>query len=109
VTRAILAVVALPVILGVGVPAQAPPPKPSQSPSAGDIDRDLLDVTVPRLHRLYAERTYTVTQVIQWHLARIDQGAPTGLKMSVVHFPQRRACGRKAVAPDPNWGVAATA
>ena len=72
-TRAILAVVALPVILGVGVPAQAPPPKPSQSPSAGDIDRDLLDVTVPRLHRLYAERTYTVTQVIQWHLARIDR------------------------------------
>jgi len=38
-----------------------------------DIDRDLLDVTVPALHRLYAERAYTVTQVVQWHLHRIDR------------------------------------
>jgi Asp-tRNA(Asn)/Glu-tRNA(Gln) amidotransferase A subunit family amidase len=37
------------------------------------IDRDLLDVTVAQLHRLYAERKYTVTQVVQWHLDRIDR------------------------------------
>jgi Asp-tRNA(Asn)/Glu-tRNA(Gln) amidotransferase A subunit family amidase len=37
------------------------------------IDRDLLDVTVARLHRLYADRKYTVTQVVQWHLDRIDR------------------------------------
>ena len=37
------------------------------------IDRDLLDVTVPQLHRLYAEKKYTVTQVVQWHLDRIDR------------------------------------
>ena len=28
---------------------------------------------MPQLHRLYAARTYTVTQVVQWHLARIDR------------------------------------
>ena len=37
------------------------------------IDRDLLDVTVPTLQRLYAEKRYTVTQVVQWHLDRIDR------------------------------------
>jgi Asp-tRNA(Asn)/Glu-tRNA(Gln) amidotransferase A subunit family amidase len=37
------------------------------------IDRDLFDVTVAQLHRLYAACTYTVTQVVQWHLSRIDR------------------------------------
>ena len=36
-------------------------------------DGDLLDVTVPQLHRLYADKKYTVTQVVQWHLDRIDR------------------------------------
>ena len=37
------------------------------------IDRDLIDVTVPRLRQLYAARKYTVTQVVRWHLDRIDR------------------------------------
>jgi Asp-tRNA(Asn)/Glu-tRNA(Gln) amidotransferase A subunit family amidase len=41
------------------------------SPSA--IDRDLLDVSVARLQQLYAARTYTARQVVEWHLARIDR------------------------------------
>ena len=36
-------------------------------------DRDLLDVTVPALEQLYADKRYTVTQVVQWHLDRIDR------------------------------------
>jgi amidase len=35
------------------------------------MDRDLMDVTVERLHALYREHRYTVTQVVQWHLDRI--------------------------------------
>jgi Asp-tRNA(Asn)/Glu-tRNA(Gln) amidotransferase A subunit family amidase len=35
------------------------------------IDQDLLEVTVPRLQSFYAQHRYTVTQVVQWHLARI--------------------------------------
>lgn len=37
------------------------------------MDRDLLDITVPGLHRLYDEQRYTVTQVVQWHLDRVDR------------------------------------
>ena len=37
------------------------------------IDADLLDVTVPRLQELYAQKRYTVRQVVEWHLARIDR------------------------------------
>jgi amidase len=63
-------VVALASLLGVAVACRATPEAPS--PRAA-IDRDLLDVTVPQLHRLYAEKTYTVTKVVQWHLDRIDR------------------------------------
>jgi amidase len=63
-------VVALAGLLGVAVACRTTPEAPS--PRAA-IDRDLLDVTVPRLHRLYAEKTYTVTKVVQWHVDRIDR------------------------------------
>ena len=110
-TRAVLAVVALPLILGVSVPAQAPP----ESPSGAAIDRDLLDVTVPRLHRLYAERKYTVTQVIQWHLARIDRyNGVYGAIETVLRGPALGEAARQdaaaAAGGDPGargalWGV----
>ncbi len=35
------------------------------------MDRDLMEVTVDRLHELYWQHRYTVTQVVQWHLDRI--------------------------------------
>lgn len=35
------------------------------------IDRDLMEITVPQLHQLYAQHRYTVTQVTQWYLDRI--------------------------------------
>jgi Asp-tRNA(Asn)/Glu-tRNA(Gln) amidotransferase A subunit family amidase len=44
-----------------------------RTPSALQMDEDLLEVTVPRLHALYAQRKYTVTQVVQWHLERIHR------------------------------------
>jgi Asp-tRNA(Asn)/Glu-tRNA(Gln) amidotransferase A subunit family amidase len=42
-------------------------------PSQAEIDKDLFEVTVPQLESLYASRKYTVTQVVQWHLARIHK------------------------------------
>ena len=47
-------------------------PSASQ-PAASGIDHDLLDVTVAQLHKLYADKRYTVTQVVKWHLDRIDR------------------------------------
>ncbi len=49
------------------------PAPPAPATTSADIDRDLFDVTVAGLHRHYDARTYTVTQVVQWHLARIDR------------------------------------
>ncbi len=69
VARRPFVVVALAALLSVAVACRATPEAPA--PGAA-IDRDLLDVTVPQLHRLYTEK-YTVTQVVQWHLDRIDR------------------------------------
>ncbi len=35
------------------------------------IEDDLMEVTIARLHGLYAKRAYTATQVTRWYLARI--------------------------------------
>src|ERR1700748_754468 len=37
----------------------------------GAMDRDLLEVTVPQLEEMYRTHKYTVTQVVQWYMARI--------------------------------------
>jgi hypothetical protein len=39
--------------------------------SAAAMDRDLMEVTIPRLESYYRERRYTVTQVVRWYLGRI--------------------------------------
>src|SRR4051812_34832645 len=62
-------VAGLATLIGIAVACRATP----EAPARASIDRDLLDVTVQQLHRLYAERKYTVTQVVQWHLDRIDR------------------------------------
>ncbi len=68
--RRAFVIVALATLLGVAPACRATPEAPTRGVA---IDRDLLDVTVPQLHRLYAEKRYTVTQVVQWHLDRIDR------------------------------------
>jgi len=55
-------------LIGLGCVSSTAPP-----PAAASIDQDLLDVTVAKLHELYGARKYTVTQVVQWHIDRIDQ------------------------------------
>jgi Asp-tRNA(Asn)/Glu-tRNA(Gln) amidotransferase A subunit family amidase len=35
------------------------------------LSRDLLEVTVPQLEQMYRDHKYTVTQVVQWYIARI--------------------------------------
>ena len=77
-------------------------------------DRDLLDVTVPKLEQLYANKRYTVTQVVQWHLDRIDRyngvyGAiETVLRESALAEAARldaEAAKGDGVARGPLWGV----
>jgi len=37
------------------------------------MDRDLLEVTIPRLEELYRTHKYTVTEVVHWYMARIQK------------------------------------
>ena len=66
--------VAVTMITLLSVACATPPQAPASSATPGAaLDRDLLDVTVAQLHRLYADKRYTVTQVVRWHLDRIDR------------------------------------
>ena len=85
---------------------------PSVPVAVNTVDRDLLDVTVPTLEQLYADKRYTVTQVVQWHLDRIDRyngvyGAiETVLRDSALADAARLdAEAASGAARGPLWGV----
>jgi amidase len=44
-----------------------------RAPSQTAMNHDLFEVTIPQLQRYYAKHKYTVTQVVQWYLARVDR------------------------------------
>ena len=79
------------------------------------LDRDLAEVSVPQLHALYAHATYTVTQVVQWHLARISRyngiyravevvDEAGALKAAAAH-DAAAAAGGPGFIRGPLWGV----
>jgi len=41
--------------------------------SQAAMDRDLLEITIPQLEQLYRSHKYTVTEVVRWHIARIEK------------------------------------
>jgi amidase len=51
--------------------AQATPPSASDNFAQDAMSRDLLEVTIPELEEMYRSHKYTVTEVVQWYLARI--------------------------------------
>jgi amidase len=77
------------------------------------MDRDLLDVNVDRLHELYRQHRYTVTQVVQWHLDRIARynGIYRAVQTVNASSALREAAREDAKAKEPNfkpgalWGV----
>jgi amidase len=85
----------------------------SAAAASAAIDRDLMEVTVPQLQRYYAEHRYTVTQVVQWHLARVHRyngiyrAVETSLDRAALETAAREdaeaAAGR--VNSAPLWGV----
>ena len=84
-------------------------PNPTAAPNAV-IDRDLLDVTVPRLRQLYSDRRYTVTDVVKWHLDRIDRyngvyGAIETVLRDQALAAAKREDGDTGGTHGPLWGV----
>jgi amidase len=99
-----------------GLAACAAPTSPHPAAGGSDgaaIDADLLDVTVPSLQRFYAEHRYTVTQVVQWHLDRVDRY--NGIYRAIEHVFRDEALKRAAeedvqasastTGRGPLWGV----
>ena len=103
----------LPAVLGfLAIVPAASSAAATQVPAANAIDRDLFEVTVPQLERYYAEHKYTVTQVVQWHLARIHHY--NGIYMAVEQVLEKQALDTAARedaeaarggARGPLWGV----
>src|SRR5579864_1672197 len=62
---AICAVLAVLVVSGSGCSRAAT--------SQSAMDRDLLEITIPGLQALYRSHKYTVTEVVRWHVARIQK------------------------------------
>jgi amidase len=50
---------------------QAATPSATKDAAQEAMSRDLLEVTIPELEQMYSSHKYTVTQVVQWYLARI--------------------------------------
>jgi len=102
--RRLLVHAALATLIGVAFACRTAPEAPSP---AAAMDRDLLDVTVPQLHRLYAERKYTVTQVVQWHLDRIDRynGVYGAIETVFRGEALAEAARQDAGGHGPLWGV----
>jgi Asp-tRNA(Asn)/Glu-tRNA(Gln) amidotransferase A subunit family amidase len=95
-------------IIGIGLALTAPALAQTASPSA--MDRDMIEVTVPQLHSYYADRKYTVTQVVQWYLARIKKY--DGIYKAVETVMAKEALADaaeedadRANAHGPLWGV----
>ena len=81
------------------------------------IDRELLEIDIPSLQRLYASRQYTVTQVVRWYLTRIAKYNGIYKAIETVHehdaLEQARTLDAQASAagrgfkPTALWGVPA--
>ena len=70
----LVVIVALLITAGICFVPAAPLTSATQAatqPNTAAIDRDLAEVTIPKLEALYSAHRYTVTEITQWYLDRI--------------------------------------
>jgi len=82
---------------------------------ASSMDQDLLEASIPQLQHFYVSHKYTVTQVVEWYLARIEKY--NGVYQAVEHVAKQDALGVAAAEDEdakrggksfqrgPMWGV----
>ena len=103
-------------LLGQGwMDAQATPPSASNDSAQDAMSRDLLEVTIPELEQMYSSHKYTVTEVVQWYLARIAKyngiyrAVQTvdseGALATAAREDAEAAAGGSAYQRGPMWGV----
>jgi amidase len=83
--------------------------QPAPSPPSS-IDRDLTEVTIPQLQGYYERRKYTVSQVVDWYLARIARYNGVYQPLEQVFDAEARAAAaredaERSAAHGPLWGV----
>jgi len=69
-------------------------PAQSAAPAQTEMDKDLFEASVSQLEEFYASHKYTVTQVVQWHLARIHRY--NGVYRAVETVMEKEALARAA-------------
>ena len=74
------------------------------------MERDLIEVTIPQLQRFYATHKYTVSQVVDWYLARIARYNGIYKPIEQVFEADARAAAARedaaaAAAHGALWGV----
>jgi amidase len=84
----------------------------SATPTTREMDQNLMEVTIPQLQRYYAQHKYTVTQVVDWYLERIDRYDGVYRAVEQVFAADARAAAARedAEAADagkhgPLWGI----
>jgi Asp-tRNA(Asn)/Glu-tRNA(Gln) amidotransferase A subunit family amidase len=102
-------------IFGGSLSAQTAATPATKSVSQSAMDRDLLEVTIPRLDELYRSHKYTVTEVVQWYMARIARY--NGIYRAVQNVDEKGAlataaredaeakAGGSGFRRGPMWGV----
>jgi amidase len=102
-------------VAGGSLNAQTLAASPAKSASQNSMDRDLLEVTIPRLEELYRSHKYTVTEVVQWYMARIAKY--NGIYRAVQTLDEKGAlataaredaeakAGGSSFRRGPMWGV----
>ncbi len=90
----------------------SPTPKHASQES---MDRDLLEITIPKLEQLYRSHKYSVTEVVHWYVARIEKyngiyravqnlDLPGALATAAREDAEAKAVGSSFVR-GPLWGV----
>jgi Asp-tRNA(Asn)/Glu-tRNA(Gln) amidotransferase A subunit family amidase len=91
-------------------PIMAVEAKPPAHP-ASEMDRDLMEVNISQLQRYYAQRKYTVTEVVDWYLGRIARYNGIYRPIEQVFEADARAAAARedkeigSGAHGPLWGV----
>jgi Asp-tRNA(Asn)/Glu-tRNA(Gln) amidotransferase A subunit family amidase len=102
-------------VAGGSLSAQTTAVPTARNASRQAMDRDLLELTIPQLEELYRSHKYTVTEVVQWYMARIAKY--NGIYRAVETLDEKGAlataaredaeakAGGSSFQRGPMWGV----
>ena len=95
--------------------AQRGAPSTKKKVAQEAMDRDLLEVTIPKLEQLYRSHKCTVTEVVRWYIARIEKyngiyravqnlDVP-GALATAAHEDGEAKAGGSSYVRGPLWGI----